>query len=256
MKILSTISYPSQRVSYRVVFVRAALGFARHWLLILNLLLFIWVGLPWLAPVFLHWGWGGAAHAIYFIYSLQCHQLPERSFFLFGPKPMYSLAEIQSAWQHTADFFVLRQWIGNVDMGWKVAWSDRMVSMYTMLFLSGLGYGLLRKRLKPIRLRVFFLLLLPMAIDGTTHALSDLAGIGQGFRDSNAWLTTLTGNIFPSTFYAGDALGSFNSWMRLVTGVLFGMAVVWLAFPYFDQTFADLASVYQNKLRKAGIETE
>ena len=256
MKILSSISYPSPQLALRVGLVRLALGFARHWLFILNLLLFIWVGLPWLAPVFMHWGWGGAAHAIYFFYSLQCHQLPERSFFLFGTKPMYSLAEIQSAWQDTTDLFVLRQWIGNVDMGWKVAWSDRMVSMYTALFLSSLAYGLVRTRLKPLRWRVFFLLLLPMAIDGTTHALSDLAGIGQGFRDRNSWLATLTGNIFPPTFYAGDALGSFNSWMRLITGVLFGVAVVWLVYPYVQGSFADLANVYESKLRKAGIETK
>lgn len=256
MKILSAIAYSSHRVSYRVVLVRIALGFARHWLFILNLLLFVWVGLPWLAPVFLHWGWGRAAGAIYFLYSLQCHQLPERSFFLFGTKPMYSLAEIQSVWQNTANPFVLRQWIGNVDMGWKVAWSDRMVAMYTMLFLSSLAYGLVRKWWKPLRLRVFFLLLLPMAIDGTTHALSDLAGIGQGFRDTNIWLQVITNNPFSTAFYQGDALGSFNSWMRLITGVLFGIAVVWLAFPYFNQTLAELASVYQNKLRKAGLETE
>ena len=256
MKILSTIPYPSRRMSYRVALVRLALGFARHWLFILNLLLFIWVGLPWLAPAFMHWGWGWAAHAIYFFYSLQCHQLPERSFFLFGPKLMYSLAEIQSAWQATADLIILRQWIGNVDMGWKVAWSDRMVSMYTSILLAGLLYAFMRKRLKPLSLRGFALLLFPMFIDGSTHAISDLAGIGQGFRDTNSWLISLTGKVFPATFYAGDALGSFNSWMRLITGVLFGIAVVWLAFPYFNQTFADLASVYESKLRKAGLETK
>ena len=69
MKILSAISYPSQRVSYRVTLVRTALGFARHWLFIFNLFLFIWVGMPWLAPVFMHWGWTQAAQAIYFFYS-------------------------------------------------------------------------------------------------------------------------------------------------------------------------------------------
>ena len=256
MKLLSTISYPSWQASFRVGLVRIALGFARHWLFVLNLLLFIWVGLPWLAPVFMHWGWARAAHAIYFFYSLQCHQLPERSFFMFGPKPMYSLAEIQSAWQNTSDLFVLRQWIGNIDMGWKVAWSDRMISMYTSILLAGLLYAFMRKRLKPLSFRGFALLLFPMVIDGSTHAISDLAGIGQGFRDTNTWLANLTGNIFPSTFYAGDALGSFNSWMRLITGVLFGIAVVWLAFPYINQTFADLASVYESKLRKAGLETK
>ena len=57
-------------------------------------------------------------------------------------------------------------------------------------------------------------------------------------------------------FYQGDAFGSLNSWIRLITGVLFGIAVVWLAFPYFNQTFTDLASEYQNKLRKAGLETK
>ena len=235
---------------------RVVVELARHWLLVLNLLIVIWVGLPWLAPVFMHWGWTQAAHAIYFFYSFQCHQLPERSFFLFGKQTMYSLLEIQKAWRNTNDLFILRQFIGNPEMGWKVAWSDRMVSMYTGTFLFSLLYGLVRKWLKPLSFWGFALLLFPMAVDGSAHAISDLAGIGQGFRDSNAWLATLTGNIFPSMFYAGDALGSFNSWMRLITGLLLGLAVVWLAYPYFNQTFADLASVYQSKLQKVGLETQ
>ena len=169
---------------------------------------------------------------------------------------MYSLPEIQKAYKVTNDLFLLRQFVGNPQMGWKVAWSDRMVAMYTSTLLFSLLYGFVRKRLKPLSLWGFALLLLPMAVDGGTHLVSDLAGIGQGFRDSNAWLMTLTGNILPSTLYAGDALGSFNSWARLITGVLFGMAVVWLAYPYVQASFADLASVYQDKLRKAGLETK
>lgn len=43
---------------------------------------------------------------------------------------------------------------------------------------------------------------------------SDLAGIGQGFRDSNAWLAALSQQSLPAAFYAGDAWGSFNAWMR------------------------------------------
>ncbi len=256
MKILSAIPYPSRRISYRVALVRSALGFARHWLFFINLLLFIWVGLPWLAPVFMRAGWSNAANIIYFIYSLQCHQLPERSFFLFGNQWMYSLPEIEKAYKVTNDLFLLRQFMGTPQMGWKVAWSDRMVSMYTSTFLFSLLYRLICKRLKPLPLWGFALLLLPMAVDGITHAVSDLAGIGHGFRDTNVWLATLTSNVFPSTFYAGDALGSFNSWMRLITGVLFGMAVVWLAYPHVRDSFADLASVYRDKLRKAGLETE
>jgi uncharacterized membrane protein len=213
---------------------------AHHWLFFVNLLVAIWVGLPWLAPVMMHWGWTGAAKAIYLLYSFQCHQLPERSFFLFGKQAMYSLTEIQVAWQHTTDPFILRQFIGNPEMGWKVAWSDRMVSMYTSILLAGLLYGLVRKQMKPISLGTFALLLLPMVIDGGTHSISDLGGIGQGFRDTNIWLQTLTDNAFPITFYQGDGIGSFNSWMRLITGVLFGIALVAFAFPYLNDAFTDI----------------
>ena len=250
VKTSSGIARSSLQTQQLIFMKRIVLGIARHWLLILNVALGIWVALPWLAPVFMHWGWRTAAGAIYTFYAFQCHQLPERSFFLFGPKLMYSLSEIQSVWQITANPFVLRQWIGNVDMGWKVAWSDRMVSMYGMLFLSSLGFGLLRKRLKPLPLRVFVLLLLPMAIDGTTHAISDLAGIGQGFRDTNVWLQVLTNNAFPITFYQGDALGSFNSWMRLITGILFGIALVGFAYPYLNDSFADIARRAEATLMK------
>jgi hypothetical protein len=64
------------------------------------------------------------------------------------------------------------------------------------------------------------------------HTSSDLAGLGQGFRDSNAWLAALTNHAFPTAFYAGDAWGSFNSLMRLITGVLFGLGIVWFGYPY------------------------
>lgn len=79
------------------------------------------------------------------------------------------------------------------------------------------------------------LFLLPMFIDGGTHFLSDLAGLGQGFRYTSVWLANLTNHVFPATFYAGDALGSFNSWMRLITGQLFGLGVVRFGFPYLDE---------------------
>ncbi|MEO5886295.1 MAG: hypothetical protein ABIQ77_01410 [Anaerolineales bacterium] len=41
----------------------------------------------------------------------------------------------------------------------------------------------------------------------------------------------LTNNSLPASFYAGNALGSFNSWMRLVTGTLTGLGIVWFAIP-------------------------
>lgn len=216
---------------------RLALWSVRHWFLLLNLGLGLYVSLPFLAPLLMHLGWNGAGKAIYFIYSFLCHQLPQRSFFLFGEKFTYSLSEIQAAWEPTTDPVVLRQFIGNPEMGWKVAWSDRMVSMYTSLWLFGLLWWPLRRHLRPLPWWGLILFLLPMALDGTSHLVSDLFGIDQGFRYNNAWLAMLTGNAFPSSFYIGDAWGSFNSLMRLLSGILFGWGVVWFAYPYVDEFF-------------------
>ena len=148
---------------------------------------------------------------------------------------MYSAAELGTLAGVTNDPLALRAFIGSAELGWKVAWSDRMVSLYTSVFVFGLVARLLRRRLAPLPIWAFVLLALPMALDGGTHLLSDVAGFGQGFRDQNTWLAALTGSLLPRSFYAGDALGSFNSWMRLLTGTLFGLGVVWTAFPHIER---------------------
>lgn len=210
----------------------------RHWFEAFLIVYGLWVFTPFLAPVFMQIGWTGAGKAIYFIYSFFCHQLPERSFFLFGERTMYSLNEIQAAWQDTINPFILRKFIGNETMGWKIAWSDRMIWFYTSVWLFAVLWSPFRRKIKPLAWWGFVLLLLPLVIDGSTHAISDFAGIGQGFRDTNLWLVTLTNNSLPATFYAGDGLGSFNSIMRLITGLLAGLSIVWLAFPYIYQSQA------------------
>lgn len=135
-------------------------------------------------------------------------------------------------------------------MGWKVAWSDRMVSMFTSLWVFGILWGLFKKKIRPIPWWGLSFLLLPMVIDGTTHFFSDLAGLGQGFRDTNAWLATLTNNALASSFYAGDAWGSFNAWMRMVTGILFGLGIVWFGFPYIHVAATDAAEVVKYKYQQ------
>jgi uncharacterized membrane protein len=211
----------------------------KNWILVFGIVFGIYAGLPFLAPVFMHLGWKSAGNAIYFLYSFLCHQLPERSYFLFGPKVSYSLAELMAAGQDTSNLLALRRFIGSPDMGWKVAWSDRMVSMFTSLWLFGLLWWPMRKRLPKLPLWGLVLFLLPMAMDGGTHFLSDLAGIGQGFRDTNLWLAALTQNVLSPDFYAGDAFGSFNSLMRIITGMLFGLGIAWFTFPFLDDALSD-----------------
>ena len=79
-----------------------------------------------------------------------------------------------------------------------------------------------------------------MALDGGSHVLSEITLLG--FRESNAWLATLTGHVFSQTFYAGTTLGSFNWLMRTLTGALFAVACVWFAYPYLQQAFAGSAT--------------
>ena len=217
---------------------------SKHWFSAFTVVLGLYVGLPFLAPAFMHIGWTGLGKGIYFIYSFLCHQLPQRSFFLYGPQASYSLLELQSTGVNTSDLLLLRQFIGSPEMGWKVAWSDRMVSMFASLLLFGIAWRPLKRWIPKLAWWGFVLFLLPMAVDGTSHFISDLAGIGQGFRDSNAWLAVITNQAFAPGFYAGDALGSFNSWMRLLTGVFFGLGIVWFGFPYLDQAFSGSPGIH------------
>lgn len=252
---MSNLSYSEKERSVAIFLNRIVYQLSRHWLPIFTVLLLLFVGLPWLAPVFMQLGWTGPANAIYLFYSIQCHQMPQRSFFLFGPQQMYSLNDIQSAWQPSNNPLVLRQFIGNADMGWKVAWSDRMVYMYTALLLAGLAFWPFRRKVKPLPWWGFILLLLPMAIDGISHMVSDMTGgIGGGFRFYNDWLAILTSNAFPATFYVGDTFGSFNSWMRILSGLFFGIGLVWFIYPYLNDGFNDTARQIETKFSQSEKE--
>ncbi|HET6446199.1 MAG TPA: DUF2085 domain-containing protein [candidate division Zixibacteria bacterium] len=253
---MSAFQNTADRRRWAIWLNRVVYRLSRLWLLPISFLILVYVGLPWAAPLFMEIGWTSAGKAIYLLYASQCHQLPQRSFFLFGNQSMYSLAQVQSTWQNSSNPNILRQFIGDPATGWKVAWSDRMVFMYTTILLWGALFWLVRKRLKPLPWWGLLLFLIPMALDGFTHMISDFTGgIGLGFRYSNAWLATLTNDAFPVTFYSGDAFGSFNSWMRLVTGMLFGLGIVWTFYPRLHSGFTNTANKIEDKFRKAGLET-
>jgi uncharacterized membrane protein len=233
----TTTSSPMPKRSSRADHIRTAReNLIQYWFYLFAGLGIFWIIVPWLAPIFMQFGWEGLATTIYNIYSFLCHQLPQRSFFLFGSQTMYSLDQIQAVGVNIDIMLELRRFIGNPEMGYKVAWSDRMVSAYGIIPVAALFWWPLRKRLRSLPVWGFAILALPMFVDGGTHFLSDLAGIGQGFRYTNDWLVALSSNIFPTTFYVGNALGSFNSWMRLITGTLFGVGLVWMSLPLFWET--------------------
>jgi uncharacterized membrane protein len=223
---------------------RTAAFLTRHLLGLLVLALLVLTLLPFAAPLFLHWGWERPAAWLYTVYGVTCHQLPQRSWFLFGPKLTYTLDEIRAVWP-AGSAAELRQFVGTPAVGWKVAWSDRMLSFYTMTAVWGAVYWLLRRagmRVRPVGWGWVALLLAPLVVDGFSHLLNDVvAGMsGTGFRDTNAWLQMLTGYAWPG-FYAGDQAGSFNWWVRLLTGVLAAWALAFAFFPRLERALAQEA---------------
>ena len=227
------------------------LGLSRRWLAYANLFWGILTGVPWLAPVLMKAGATGLARGVYAFYSTLCHQLANRSFFLFGSKLMYAYADLLPYAADANTHLGLRAFIGAPELGYKIAWSDRMVSLYGGFLLGGVLFAVLRRWLRSPRWALLLLMVAPMVLDGTTHMVSDWSGVGQGFRYHNAWLAYLTGNAFPESFYVGNELGSFNSSMRLVTGLLAGLSVTWMLYPPLDDAFREirrtLVERYENR---------
>ena|ERR1035437_10014204 len=107
---------------------------SNHYMLVFNCLVFLYVGLPFLAPILLKVDFSGPAKVIYAIYSPLCHQLAFRSWFLFGQQAYYprNLADIsgvityeQLTGQSQLDLIAARQFVGNAIVGYKVAICQR-----------------------------------------------------------------------------------------------------------------------------------
>ena len=176
----------------------------RHWLLGVNLALFLYVLLPILAPTFMALGWEVAGRAIYLVYRPLCHQLPERSFFLFGQNATYTVQELHLlGLDPTASSWQRRFFIGSEAAGYKMAFCERDLALYGGMLVAGLLYGLVRTRVRPLPWRAYLLAILPLALDGTTQLV--------GLRES--------------------------TWgLRLITGLLFGVATAWALYPRMDKT--------------------
>ena len=187
---------------------RLVIGIARHWLALFNLAWGLYVFLPFLAPILMAAGLPAPATLIYRVYSFACHQLPDHSYFLFSQNPTPGLPElVAGGMADTINLFAQRVFIGNEAMGYKVALCQRDVAIYGSVFLAGLAYGLLRHRVRGISFKLYLILLIPLAVDGLTQMV--------GLHESNWWL-------------------------RTVTGMIFGVASVWLIYPYVDDAMEDV----------------
>jgi uncharacterized membrane protein len=232
---------------------RLILALARHWLLVVNVFLGLYIGLAVLAPVLMATGFAGPGRAIYRFFSFQCHQLPQRSYYLFSPAggiQTYSLDQVVAWGADSSNVFTLRAFAGNPEAGFKMAIAHRLTAIHTAMFVGGLLWALIGRRLPRLTALAFVLLILPMALDGGSHILSEITRLG--FRESNAWAVWLTGGLFPSSFYVGTTVGSLNWLLRTLTGTLFSFASIWFVFPYLADGFGGIRNELETKLQRIG----
>jgi uncharacterized membrane protein len=226
---------------------------SRNWLRIALIIVGIYAGLPYVAPMLMQAGWTGPARVLYTMYSPFCHQMAFRSAFLFGEQVFYprevSGTELTpfevyaSQDPHFAEVDLLefssrlilstRDFVGNETMGYKMTLCARDVAIYTFLFIGGVIYSIpnVRRRLRPIPIWLYLLLgIVPIGTDGMSQLLS--------YPPFNLWAVRETAPEF-----------------RVITGALFGLMTAWLAFPYLEASFRETRATIEDKFTRAGLPT-
>ena len=215
------------------------LWFSKHYLAVFNILVLIYLGLPFLAPVLSRAGAERPARLIYGVYGMVCHQLSYRSVFLFGEQIIYpraaagiegtltfsqatGLGEGNSA----REIFSARAYHGDDHAGYKVALCQRDLAIYGAILLFGIIFGLSGKKLKPLPWYVwFFVGIVPIGLDGISQIISQPPFNLIEYRESTLFL-------------------------RVLTGALFGFTTAWFGYPLVEETMVDTRKMMADKYRR------
>jgi uncharacterized membrane protein len=221
---------------------RVSFWISKNYLLLLNLFIFLYIGLPFLAPTLMKLGAETPARVIYTIYKPLCHQFGFRSFFLYGEQPYYPLAEanvknaitfeevtgiknLDDPYSYTR--FDARAYIGDQTVGYKVALCERDVAIYIAILLFGLVYGLTGRKIKSLHWLLWILIgIAPIGLDGFSQLFSQFDW---------AWLTSLLPYRESTPF------------LRALTGALFGLTTAWFAYPSIEESMNETRQYYIKK---------
>ena len=226
---------------------RLILRVSRHWLTVALVFLFLYTGLAFTAPILMEAGFTGAANVLYKLYSPLCHQFAFRSWFLFGDQVAYPRAAAGSGlksfeayaaqdphfagvnlYQWSAELeLAARSFKGDPQMGYKTALCERDVAIYGSMLLAGLLFTRVRRWLRPAPLWLYLMLgLMPIGLDGFSQMF--------GYPPFQFWPVR-------------ETLPGF----RLLTGALFGIMNVWLAFPYLEMSLQEAVEAIGEKIEVA-----
>jgi uncharacterized membrane protein len=201
---------------------------SRNYLWVINIILFLYVGLPFLAPVLMKSGLPQPAKAIYLVYSPFCHQLGFRSWFLFGEQTYYprvaaKIAGVKTFGEVTGlnenDLLAARNFVGNNTVGYKVALCQRDVALYLGILIFSIIFAVSDRQIKPLPWWAWVLFgILPICLDGFSQLISQLGISGLTsilpYRESTPFLRTLT-------------------------GFLFGFTTAWFGIPYIEESMRE-----------------
>lgn len=212
---------------------------SKHYLAIFNLFLILYIGIPFLAPIFKKAGWHTPAEVIYKIYRPLCHQWAFRSFFLFGEQAYYphAAAKIPAVltFEQVSGITDLtdpsrlqaRLFEGNALLGYKVALCERDVAIWGAMALFGVVYALTGRKLPKLHWLIWVLVGLgPIGLDGFSQLFSQI----------------------PSTFIQSILpYRESTPLLRALTGFVFGLTTAWFMFPLIEESMADTRRLLAKK---------
>ncbi len=212
---------------------------SKHYLAIFNAFLILYIGLPFLAPIFKKAGWNTPAEVIYKIYRPLCHQWAFRSFFLFGGQAFYPHAAAKMpgilTFEQVSGITDLtdpsrlqaRLFEGNALLGYKVALCERDVAIWGAMALFGVVYALTGRKLPKLHWLIWVLIGLgPIGLDGFSQLFSQIP---------NPFIQSILPYRESTPF------------LRLLTGFLFGLATAWFMFPLIEESMADTRRLLAKK---------
>jgi uncharacterized membrane protein len=223
---------------------RFSLWMGKHWLAFVAALVGIYLLGAFLPAFLMKANATLPANLLYKAYSYVCHQLPYRSWFLFGEQAAYpralagvgGLLSFEAATglsESTAPqaIFAAREYVGDARIGYKVALCQRDVAIYAAIIFFAVLFAIWRRiwpdrPLRPLHWLAWIALgIIPMGLDGGTQLLT------QFIPDLTA--------ILP--------LRESTPFLRTLTGFLFGFTTAWFGIPYMEESFGETLRVFNRK---------
>jgi len=212
---------------------------SRHYMLIFNLLVSLYLGIAVLAPLLLQVGFSTPANLIYRVYRNMCHQLAYRSVFIFGEQSFYPRAAANVdgllTYQQATGFgegnsydeiMTARTYTGDERIGYKIALCERCLAIYVGILLFGVLFTFSRNSFPYFPWYLWILFgIVPFGVDGITQLISQPPLSLIPFRESTPTI-------------------------RILSGALFGFITAWFGYPMVEETMSETRQIMRSKWQR------